>query len=142
MTTRRTLLGAIALAAIPFPSLAAGDPLGEAIAAVTSGREPLEGGIVLSGPTLAENGAQVPVTVKVDSPQTPALWVRAIHLFATRNPTPGVATFRLSPAVARAEVTTRIRLAEDQTVIAIAELSDGTLRRAAAMIRVSTGGCV
>lgn len=142
MTRRRDLVGAIAFAAIPFSSLAASDALAEAIAAATGGREPAEGGIVLSGPAVAENGNQVPVTVAVESPQTPALWVRAIHLFATRNPTPGIVTFRLSPAVPRAEVTTRIRLAEDQMVIAIAELSDGTLRRAVASIRVSTGGCV
>lgn len=142
MSTRRGLLGTLVLVALPFPALAAGDPLATAIAEATGGRQPIDGGITLAAPTLAENGGQVPVTVTVESPQTPALWVRAIHLFATRNPTPGITTLRLSPAVAKAEVTTRIRLAEDQTVIAIAELSDGTLRRATASIRVSTGGCL
>jgi sulfur-oxidizing protein SoxY len=141
MTTRRGLI-AVALVALPFPALAAGDPLAAAIAEATGGREPSEGGIALAAPALAEHGGQVPVTVTVESPQTPALHVRAIHLFATRNPTPGIATFRLSLAVAKAEVTTRIRLAEDQTTIAIAEMSDGTLRRATAAIRVTTGGCI
>ncbi len=98
--------------------------------------------MALAAPPLAENGGQVPVTVTVESPQTTSLHVRAIHLVATRNPTPGITTFRLSPAVARGEVTTRIRLAEDQTIIAIAELSDGTLRAATAAIRVATGGCL
>jgi sulfur-oxidizing protein SoxY len=142
MTSRRGLVGALALVALPFPGLAADDPLAAAIAEATGGREPSEGGIALSVPALAENGGQVPVTVTVDSPQTPALHVRAIHLFATRNPTPGITTVRLSLAVAKAEVTTRIRLAEDQTIIAIADLSDGTLRRTAAAVRVTTGGCV
>lgn len=142
MTPRRTLLGALALVTLPFPALAAGDPLAAAIAEATGGREPDEGGIALAAPAVAENGSQVPVTVTVDSPQTPALHVRAIHLFATRNPTPGITTLRLSPAVAKAEVTTRIRLAEAQTIIAIAELSDGTLRRTVASIGVTTGGCV
>jgi sulfur-oxidizing protein SoxY len=141
VTTRRGLI-AIALVALPFPSLAVGDPLAAAIAKATGGREPMDGGIMLAAPALAENGGQVPVTVTVESPQTEALHVEAIHLFATRNPTPGIATFRLSMAVAKAEVTTRIRLEEDQTVIAIAALSDGTLRRATAAVRVATGGCI
>ncbi len=101
-----------------------------------------EGGIVLRAPAVAENGGQVPVTVLVDSPQTAAEHVTAIHLFATRNPTPGIASFRLSPLLARAEVQTRIRLAEEQRIVAVAQLSDGRLRRAVAEVRVTTGGCL
>jgi sulfur-oxidizing protein SoxY len=142
MSTRRLFLGALALSPLPWAAVAAEDALAAAIREATGGREPVEGGITLTAPSIAENGGQVPVTVTVDSPQTVALHVRAIHLFATRNPTPGIASFSLSPALARAEVTTRIRLAEAQVVIAIAELSDGTLRRAAAEVRVTTGGCL
>jgi sulfur-oxidizing protein SoxY len=142
MSTRRLFLGALALAHLPWSALAAEDALAAAIREVTGGREPTEGGITLTAPTVAENGGQVPVTVTVEVPQTPLLSATAIHLFATRNPTPGIASFRLSPAVAKAEVTTRIRLAEAQVVIAIAELSDGTLRRAVAEVRVTTGGCL
>ncbi|QXM23864.1 thiosulfate oxidation carrier protein SoxY [Elioraea tepida] len=141
MTTRRGLI-AVALVALPFPALASGDPVAAAIAEVTHGREPTKGAWRSPLPPLAENGGQVPVTVTVESPQTTSLHVCAIHLVAARNPTPGITTFRLSPAVARGEVTTRIRLAEDQTIIAIAELSDGTLRAATAAIRVATGGCL
>lgn len=141
VTTRRGLI-AIALVALPFPVLSSGDPLAAAIAEATGGRDSAEGGIALETPPLAENGGQVPVTVTVESPQTEAQHVRAIHLFATRNPTPGIATFRLSTAVAEAKVTTRIRLEEDQAIIAIAALSDGTLRRATAAVKVATGGCI
>lgn len=142
MSTRRLLLGALALAPLPWSALAAEDALAAAIRAVTGGREPIEGGITLTAPAIAENGGQVPVTVTVDVPQTALLSATAIHLFATRNPTPGIASFRLSRAVAKAEVTTRIRLAEAQVVIAIAELSDGSFRRAVAEVRVTTGGCL
>lgn len=142
MTTRRTLLGALALIPLPVSALAADDALAAAIAEVTRGRPVQDGGVTLAAPALAENGGQVPVTVTVEVPQTLALSAAAIHLFATRNPTPGVASFRLSQAVAKPEVTTRIRLAEEQTIIALAELSDGTLRRAVAAVRVTTGGCL
>ncbi len=142
MSTRRVVLGALALATLPWPVIASDDALAAAIREVTGGREPRDGGITLAAPALAENGGQVPVTVTVDVPQTALLSATAIHLFATRNPTPGIASFRLSLAVARAEVTTRIRLAEAQAVIALADLSDGTLRRAVAEVRVTTGGCL
>ena len=108
------------------------------------GEAPLEDGgpIALRLPAVAENGGQVPLTVSVESPMTEADHVTAIHVFATRNPTPGVASFHLSPALGRAEVQTRIRLAEDQRVVALARLSDGRVLRAAAETRVVTGGCL
>ena len=107
-----------------------------------AGRTPIESGIDLEAPAVAENGAAVPVTVTVASPMTEADHVRAIHLVATRNPTPGIATFRFTPRSPRARITTHIRLAERQTVIALAELSDGRVLRASADIAVSVGGCV
>jgi sulfur-oxidizing protein SoxY len=140
--TRRGALGA-ALALIALPAGAATE--GELDAAIREqvGDARIEdGGITLRAPVVAENGGQVPVTVLVDSPQTAALHVSAIHLFATRNPTPGVASFRLTPLLARAEVQTRIRLSEEQRVIALAQMSDGSVRRAVAEVRVTMGGCL
>ena len=142
--TRRGALGtALALVAIPWPALAQEDPAVEAtIRDLIGRREPEEGGMALRLPALAEHGGQVPLTVTVDSPQTAERHVTAIHILATRNPTPGVASFRLTPHVARAEVQTRIRLAADQRVLAIAAFNDGTLRRASAETRVGQGGCL
>jgi sulfur-oxidizing protein SoxY len=140
--TRRGALGA-ALALIALPAGAATE--GELDAAIREqvGDARIEdGGITLRAPVVAENGGQVPVTVLVDSPQTAAQHVSAIHLFATRNPTPGVASFRLTPLLARAEVQTRIRLSEEQRVIALAQMSDGSVRRAVAEVRVTMGGCL
>jgi len=136
---RRTLL--LALAALPAAAMA--DTSVEAEISRVIGSAPVEeAGITLRLPATAENGAQVPVTVLVDSPMTAESHVVSIHLFATRNPTPSVARFHLSPALARAEVQTRIRLAEDQRVVALAVMSDGTVRRVAAATRVATGGCL
>lgn len=133
---------ALALLALPWAALAQEDALAGAIRELVGDTRAEEGGITLRTPATAENGGQVPITILVDAPQTAARHVTAIHVFATRNPTPGVASFRLTPAMARAEVQTRIRLAENQAVVVLAQLNDGSLRRASAEIRVATGGCL
>ncbi len=120
----------------------AADPLAAAIRAEIGDRVPIDGGITLRLPQRAENGGQVPLTVVVDSRMTADDHVTAIHVFATSNPTPGIASFRLTPAMGRAEVQTRIRLAEAQDVIVLAALSDGTVRRAVASVSVTQGGCL
>ncbi len=134
---------ALALMAIPWPALAEERPdVLAAIRAQVGDGAMTADGITLTLPAVAENGGQVPLTVQVESPQTAERHVTAIHIFATRNPTPDVASFRLTPTIARAEVQTRIRLAEQQQVIAVAVLNDGSLRRAVAEARVSLGGCL
>lgn len=143
--SRRTLLGA-ALALVVVPAAQASETLpaevevaiGEQIGAA----QPRDGGITLRAPETAENGAFVPVTVLVDSAMRGDDRCVAIHVFATRNPTPGVASYRLGPALARAEVSARIRLAEGQTILAFAQMADGSVRRAVARVAVTTGGCL
>ena len=139
---RRGLL--LGLVALPAGSAWAQEAPGldTAIQGVIGDRPVEEAGMALRLPVQAENGAQVPLTVTVDSPMTVADHVASIHLFATRNPTPGLAVFHLSPALGRAEVQTRIRLAEDQRVVALAVLNDGRVRRAVAETRVAVGGCL
>jgi sulfur-oxidizing protein SoxY len=140
--TRRGALGAaLSLIALPAGAATEGE-LDAAIREQVGDARIVDGGITLRAPVVAENGGQVPVTVLVDSPQTAAEHVSAIHIFATRNPTPGVASFRLTPLLARAEVQTRIRLSEEQRIIALAQMSDGSVRRAVAEVRVTMGGCL
>ncbi len=141
-TRRATLGAAIGLLACPWTASAQDAALAAAIREQIGDATPEEGGITLRLPAIAENGGQVPLTVLVDSPQTAEHHVTAIHVFATRNPTPGVASFRLTPLLARAEVQTRIRLAEDQRILVLAQSSDGRVRQAAAELRVTTGGCL
>jgi sulfur-oxidizing protein SoxY len=142
MSTAVTRRAALALLVLPWAAVAQEEALRAAIREQVGDAEPEEGGIVLRVPAVAENGGQVPVTVLVESPQTAAQHVTAIHLFATRNPTPGIASFRLTPLLARAEVQTRIRMAEEQRLIVVAQLSDGRVRRAVAEVKVATGGCL
>jgi sulfur-oxidizing protein SoxY len=146
MIVRRTLLlgvaAAVTLTRIPA-AMAADDAQAErAAAAILQGREAVEDdGLTLELPTVAENGAQVPLTVRVDNPMTADDHVSAIHVISTLNPAPDIGTFRLTPALGRAEVFTRIRLAEAQKIIVLAELSDGRVLQAAADVIVSVGGC-
>ena len=92
-------------------------------------------------PEIAENGNTVPFTISVDSPMTETDNVKAIHVLATANPQPGVATFRFSPLSGKATVASRMRLARTQDVIAIAELSDGRFLMSKRNVKVTIGGC-
>jgi sulfur-oxidizing protein SoxY len=140
MTPRRTFL---ALALLPAAAAAQGDAALEAAIRGAIGDAPItDGGIVLRAPAIAENGGQVPIAILAESPMTAADHVTAVHVFATANPTPGIASFRLTPLLARAEVQTRIRLAEAQRIIVLAQHSDGRVKRATAEVRVTTGGCL
>ena len=68
----------------------------------------------------------MPLTVTVESPMTAADHVKAIHVFNEKNPQPNVISVALGPRAGKASVATRIRLADSQKVVAIAEMSDGT----------------
>lgn len=112
-----------------------------AVDRVLAGRTPQESGVTLRLPAIAENGNAVPMTILVESPMTDADHVRAIHVFADKNPTPEVASFHLTPAMGRAQVETRIRLGVTQDVIAVAETSGGRLLIGRAEVKVTIGGC-
>lgn len=114
----------------------------EAIRKVTRGAPIHRGKVTLELPPLSENGHVVPLAVTVASPMTQAEHVRAIHIFTEKNPQPNVASFRLGPRAGRAAVSTRVRLADTQSVIAIAELSDGSFWSAAAHVVVTLAACL
>lgn len=145
--SRRTFVSSAAASAalfvlpIPVSALTPDPEVAAAIEEILAGRTAEDGAISLDTPVIAENGAQVPLTIHVESPMSEAEHVRAIHVVATRNPAPGIGTFHLTPHLARAEVFTRIRLAEEQEFLVLAELSDGRVLQAAALVAVSVGGC-
>lgn len=100
------------------------------------------GKVQLDVPPLVENGNTVSLTVSVTSPMTAADYVKNIHIFNEKNPQPNVVAFQLGPRAGRAQVSTRIRLADTQTVIAIARMSDGSLWSAKADVIVTLAACV
>ena len=68
-------------------------------------------------------------------------YVQAIHILAEGNPSPEVASFYFSPRSGKAEVSTRIRLAKTQEVVALALLSDGSIYQTRTEVKVTIGGC-
>jgi sulfur-oxidizing protein SoxY len=92
-------------------------------------------------PPLVENGNTVPITVSVVSPMTEADHVRSIHVFNEKNPQPNIGNFHLGVRSGRAQVSTRIRLADSQKIIAIAKLSDGSFWSASADVVVTLAAC-
>jgi sulfur-oxidizing protein SoxY len=108
------------------------------IKAFTGGRTPVEGRMKLELPELAENGNTVPLSVAVDAPE--GRQVREILVVAPANPNARVIRFRFS-AMSVPEASTRIRLAETQDVIAVAQLDDGTFLSVSRQIKVTIGGC-
>ena len=107
------------------------------------GEAPVQKGKVkLDLPPLVENGNSVPCTVTVESPMTKDDFVKAIHIFNEKNPQPNVISVKLGPRAGRAAFSTRIRLADSQTVTAIAEMSDGTCWSDDIYVIVTLAACI
>lgn len=100
-----------------------------------------EGKIKLDVPEIAENGLVVPVNVEVESPMTEADYVKAVHIYADGNPQPGIVSYSFTPACGKASAATRMRLAQTQNIICVAEMSNGSLHMAKANVKVTIGGC-
>ena len=92
-------------------------------------------------PRTFPNGYTVPLNVEIDSPMTENDYVRYVRVVAPRNPLIEVATFHFLPQLSQPRVSTRIRLAEPQDVLAFAELNDGTLLMTKTWVDVATNGC-
>jgi sulfur-oxidizing protein SoxY len=92
-------------------------------------------------PPLIENGNSVVLSVSVESPMTEAAHVKAIHLFAPENPLPGMMSVYLGPRAGRARVTTRVRVADSQTLVAVAQLSDGSFWSDSREVVVTLAAC-
>lgn len=142
---RRFLISCSAMAVAPIWTVAHAqhNPQREALLReITGGVEVRIGRVVVDTPPLADNGHSVPLRVVVDSPMTATDHVRRITVLAERNPRPVVASYRLGPHSGRAEITTRIRLADIQDVVAVAELSDGSWWMGSAHVIVTELACL
>jgi len=144
-STRREFLvlagGAAVLAVTLRPAEATPAMLAAAIRNVVGTAPVKTGKVKLDIPPLVENGNTVPMTVSVESPMAPEDHVKSIHVFNEKNPQPNIGNFYLSPQAGRAQVSTRIRLADSQKVVAIARLSDGTFWSASVDVVVTLAAC-
>ena len=146
--TRRQLLaagsaGGITVLLQPWPAVAAVTPaLESAIARFTGGSPVQTGRVTLAVDAVVENGNTVPLSVSVQSAMTAAEHVRRIAIFTELNPQPEVAVFHLGPASGRAQVSTRMRMASSQNVIAVAVMNDGSVWQHSVAVSVALAACL
>ncbi len=114
------------LTVAPSPARATPESMLAAMKKVMGEASLRQGRVKLELPPLIENGNSVSMNVAVDSPMTAEDYVKAIHVFNEKNPQPNVISVHIGPRAGRAAISTRIRLADSQRVIAVAEMSDGT----------------
>jgi sulfur-oxidizing protein SoxY len=149
LSTRRRFLGLAGGAALcgtaPIvtlrPAEATPAMLASAIRNVV-GEAPVRiGKVKLDVPPLVENGNTVPMTVSVASPMTEDDHVKSIHVFNEKNPQPNIGNFYIGPSAGRAQISTRIRLADSQKIVAIAQLSDGSFWSTSINVVVTLAAC-
>jgi sulfur-oxidizing protein SoxY len=142
LTVAGSLIGAVAVAPAEAARPAAATPAAAAIGEIVGDAPVQQGKVKLEVPPLVENGNVVPLTVSVDSPMTEGDHVKSIHIFNEKNPQPNVASFYLDPRAGRAQVSTRIRLADSQKVIAIAQLNDDSFWSDSVDVVVTLAACL
>lgn len=112
-----------------------------AINAYTQGVAARLGKVTLEVAQLIDNGNTVPVTIRVESPMSATDYVAGIALFNERNPQTDVAKFMLDPRCGKAVVSTRIRLATSQKLVAVARMNDGSCWFASVEVIVTLAAC-
>ena len=145
LATRRTVLAAIGGAGLALavrPAQATPETMKSAIRQVVGEAAVKPGRIKLDLPPLVENGNTVAMAVTVDSPMTANDHVKAIHVFTEKNPQPNIISVQLGPRAGKAEIQTRVRLADTQSVVAICELSDGSFWSHTVDVIITLGACL
>ena len=148
-SSRRQFLGlagsAAVMGAVPLVTVRPADAtpamLAGAIRNVVGTAVVQTGRVKIDVPPLVENGNTVPMTVSVANPMTADDYVKSIHVFNEKNPQPNIGNFYLGQRAGRAQISTRIRLADTQKIVAIARLSDGSFWSASADVVVTLAAC-
>jgi len=148
-TRRRFLVETAALASAAGMGLALATPAPATPASMRAairkvvGEAPLnKGKLKIDVPALIENGNAVPLAVTCESPMTESDHVKAIHVFTEKNPQPNVIGVQLGPRAGRASVSTRIRLADTQKIVALAQMSDGSFWSDEVEVVVTLAACL
>ena len=142
---RREVLAAgagLALLALVRPASATPERMAAAIKTFTGGTAPREGKVSFDIAQLIDNGNAVPVTVAVENAGSSSGHVAAIAIFNEKNPHTDVAVFTLGPRAGKAEVSTRIRLATSQRLVAIARMDDGSYWSKSVDVIVTLAACI
>lgn len=143
--TRRALLTATCVGGASLVSLPSALAIDDGVKLIQqlTGKIPTESDRVhLAMPPVFPNGYSVPLALDIDSPMTETDYVRYVRVLAPRNPIIDVATFYFPPRRSEPRVSMRIRIAEPQYIVAVAEMNDGALLTAKAWVEVATNGCI
>ncbi|MBU6273222.1 MAG: sulfur oxidation protein SoxY [Betaproteobacteria bacterium] len=135
-------LGGLAIGLRSLPAQATPQAMQALIEGFTRGRAPQARGITLSVPEIVENGNTVPVSVRVESAMSGADRVRRVAVFSERNPAPDVLVGHFGPAAALAQLSFRMRMADSQALVALAEMADGEVRIARVAVVVALAACL
>ncbi len=147
-TRRQFMIGAASLAGglvtvLPVTEARATPETMQAAIKKVVGSAPLrKGKVALHLPPLVENGNSVSMDIAVESPMTADNYVRAIHVFNEKNPQSNVISIRLGPPAGQAKVATRMRLADSQRIMAIAEMNDGSFWSDEVDVIVTIAACL
>lgn len=144
--SRRMYLSALGLLGlsswiVPSLTMAKKPEAMEAIAKIVGSNTIRDGRVKLVIPPLVESGNLVVLKLSIESPMTANDYVKAVHVIAEANPSPNMFTAYFTPRSGRAELTTRVRLADSQRVWAIAQMSDGSFFRGYADTLVTLSAC-
>lgn len=90
--------------------------------------------ITLTAPDIAENGAQVPVTVTSRIPNT-----QSISIVVEKNPFPLTSTFDFANG-ADSYVSTKLKMGQTSNITAVVK-ADGKFFSASKEVKVTIGGC-
>ena len=102
--------------------------------------------IKINAPARAENGAQVPVSYKIDNLSANGVHIKKLYTFVDGNPIPLTAIYHLSDSLSdlnvqpHLEIFTRIRFEMDAYIHLVAESEDNRLYIVSREVRAS-GGC-
>lgn len=113
-----------------------------AVAQFAGGQSVRPGRVKLEIAPLVDNGNVVPMRVRVESPMTAADHVAEIAVFNEKNPQKDVARFTLGPRAGKADISTRIRLATSQKLVALARMNDGSVWSDTVDVVVVLAACI
>jgi sulfur-oxidizing protein SoxY len=136
---RRAVVMAAGVSLLPS-ARATPEALAAAIRGFTGGARLREGKVQIDVAQLVDNGNTVPVTISV--PGAPAADVAALALFNERNPQSDVLRVDFGPRAATRSVSTRIRLATSQQLVAVARLADGSCWVQRVDVVVTLAACI
>lgn len=106
------------------------------------GRQPATQGLTLDLPLVSEDGSAVPLSVVFTAKLPEGDSLKSMRIFSTGNPNPEIIDFVFHDPRVVADLSTRVRLNESQTVIALATSHAGHTWITEREVRVTVSGCL